>query len=152
MLLFHSLCHSGAVFWHTSTLFSLQWTDHGHSSRCPGRLDSLLGFVFPGLAVPPRSSHTPQESHEKVPPKWRGETSDIIQTQEPQGVLFLREKKNYLTNIIIFLAELWAAGAWRERHQGSRPHPEALRAQENQSNWLGCFWHAEQSISPLSLF
>lgn len=61
-----------------SLCFSLQWSDYRHSFRCPCWLDFLLGVVFPGCAVPPRPSHPPQESHEEVPGKRRGETSGTI--------------------------------------------------------------------------
>lgn len=57
-----------------SLCFSLQWADHRHSFRCASRLDFLPGVVFPGCAVPPRSGHPPQESHEEVPGEWRGES------------------------------------------------------------------------------
>lgn len=61
-----------------SLCFSLQWSDYRHSFRCPCWLDFLLGVVFPGCAVPPRPSHPPQESHEEVPGKRRGGTSETI--------------------------------------------------------------------------
>lgn len=57
-----------------------------------------------------------------------------------------REKNKHWWNLSCFLAELWASGSWGERYQGSRPNPEALRAEENQSTWLGSFWHSEQSL------
>lgn len=58
-----------------------------------------------------------------------------------------REKKKNIGGIFpVFLAELRASGSRGERYQGSRPNPEALRAEENQSTWLGSFWHSEQSL------
>lgn len=63
---------------HISLYFTLQWSDNRHSFRCPSWLDFLSGAVFPRCAVPSRPGHPPQESHEEVPGKRRGGTSETI--------------------------------------------------------------------------
>lgn len=132
----------------TLLFLSLQWSDHRHSLGCPSWLNLLPGVIFPGHALPQRTCHPSQEGYEEVPGERRGETLQNTQLYLLDWFnCICYDDENPLGITGLFVAELWAAGSWRERHQGSCPPSEALRAEKSQSPWRGCFWHCAQGTN-----